>query len=174
MTSFSYNLYVDWDACVRQVDYPSSYEPPANTEGSDQAAMVEDRPLNARIYEQVWNIHKTVLFGYTTIFLTTAVDAAGGVGLNQIDSAAQQIVLSYANLNFISDKLGSASSFQAYQNTLTSAVTFLKTDGQVQALNDLLQTAFREHCTYDNCLFLLNLECATDIENIARYLKIHY
>lgn len=144
------------------MNYPSSYEPPAKTEGSEQAAA-EERPINARIYEQVWNIHKTVLFGYTTIFLTTAVDAAGGVGLNQIDSAAQQIVLSFANLNFISDKLGSASSFQAYQNTLTAAVTFLKTDSQVQALNDLLQTAFREHCTYHDHFILVNIECATDI-----------
>lgn len=108
--------------------------------------------------------------------MTTAVDAVGGAGLNQINTAgercnhflvylilshllnvilnkiclasfsAQDIVLSFANLNFITDRLGSASGFQAYQNTLSAAVTFLRTDTQVSVLNEMMRSAFREYC----------------------------
>jgi hypothetical protein len=51
-----------------------------------------------------------------------------------------------ANLNFITDYLGAASGFQAYQNTLAAAVTFLKTDCQLGALNDLMRNSFRGYC----------------------------
>lgn len=56
-------------------------------------------------------------------------------------------MVSFANLNFITDFLGTASGFQAYQNTLAAAVTFLKTDCQVDALNEMMRSAFREYST---------------------------
>ncbi|GAB5593923.1 hypothetical protein Unana1_08823 [Umbelopsis nana] len=145
LTAFSYNLYVDWDQCTRKPDYPAKYElPAANANAKPDAA---ERPLNVRINDQVWNVLKTVLFGFTTIYMTTAVDAVAGAGLGQVDSAAQHIVVSFANLNFITDFLGTASGFQAYQNTLAAAVTFLKTDCQVDALNEMMRSAFREYST---------------------------
>ncbi|KAG2175163.1 hypothetical protein INT44_007651 [Umbelopsis vinacea] len=126
-----------------------------------------DRPVNARIHEQVWNVFKTVLFGFTTIFLAVAVDAVGGTGFVHVPSVgkfgcdhtraaypipiantapAQDIAFSFANLNFITDHLGVANDFQAYQNTLAAAVTFLKTDDQVHNLNNLMRDSFREYC----------------------------
>lgn len=119
----------------------------------------------------MWNVFKTVLFGFTTIFLAVAVDAVGGTGFVHVPSAgkfgcdsivapytnirltwcdvfaiAQDIVVSFANLNFVTDHLGLANDFQAYQNTLAAAVTFLKTDDQVHVLNNLMRDSFREYC----------------------------
>jgi hypothetical protein len=133
--------------------------------------MAADRPVNVRIHEQVWNVFKTVLFGFTTIFLAVAVDAVGGTGfvhvpsvgkfgcestiatysiprltLRNVPDLAQDIVVSFANLNFITDHLGLANDFQAYQNTLAAAVTFLKTDDRIRDLNDLMRDSFREYC----------------------------
>ncbi|KAI8578442.1 hypothetical protein K450DRAFT_246816 [Umbelopsis ramanniana AG] len=142
LTAFSYNLYVDWDQCTRQPDYPT---PPASAASTDKPEPAADRPVNARIHEQVWNVFKTVLFGFTTILLAVAVDAVGGTGFVHVPSVAQDIVVSFANLNFITDHLGVANDFQAYQNTLAAAVTFLKTDDQVQNLNNLMRDSFREY-----------------------------
>jgi hypothetical protein len=72
---------------------------------------------------------------YTVFFIT----------LNSFITA-QDIVVAFANLNFITDRLGLANDFQAYQSTLAAAVTFLKTDSQVGYLNNLMRDSFREYC----------------------------
>ncbi|KAH8551542.1 hypothetical protein BGW37DRAFT_44021 [Umbelopsis sp. PMI_123] len=142
LAAFSYNLYVDWDQCTRLPDYPTiTSEPMASNTKSESA----EQPINVRIHDQVWNMFKTILFGFTTIFLAVAVDAVGGTGFGHVPSVAQDIVVAFANLNFITDRLGLANDFQAYQSTLAAAVTFLKTDSQVGYLNNLMRDSFREY-----------------------------
>jgi len=78
----------------------------------------------------------SIIATYTNIQLTWC----------DVFAIAQDIVVSFANLNFITDHLGLANDFQAYQNTLAAAVTFLKTDDQVRVLNNLMRDSFREYC----------------------------
>lgn len=60
---------------------------------------------------------------------------------------AQSIISIYGNLNFINEKLGSANGFQAYQETLTNSVAYLKHDDNNCQLNKLISLAFREYGT---------------------------
>jgi hypothetical protein len=51
--------------------------------------IVAEQPINVRIHDQVWNMFKTILFGFTTIFLAVAVDAVGGTGFGHVPSVGK-------------------------------------------------------------------------------------
>lgn len=88
----------------------------------------------------VWLIFKTILFSFTAILKSVAVDTPNGKGLVAVRDAAENIVSVYANLHFITERLGS---FKAYQDNLTNAVAYLTQEKK--KLNNLISQAYKEY-----------------------------
>ncbi|ORZ05842.1 hypothetical protein BCR42DRAFT_427873 [Absidia repens] len=131
LDGLSYNVFIDWD------QYTAEHEGTTKT-GDEQK-------LYNNVESNMWAIFKTMVFAYTAILKSVAVDVADGQGLIQVPHAVQGILSIYANLNFINEKLGSANGFQAYQETLTNSVAYLKHDDNKCQLNKLMSLAFREY-----------------------------
>ncbi|KAI8060355.1 hypothetical protein BC940DRAFT_312158 [Gongronella butleri] len=126
LEGFSYNILLDWDR------YKMAH--------SDN---VPDKEIDAK----VWPILKTLVFSLTAVLKAIAVDVLDGQGLIDVPHAAQGIVSVYANVNFISERLGLGNGFQAYQDTLTNAVAYLKHKENACQLNRLTSLAFKEYGT---------------------------
>ncbi|CAO3617403.1 unnamed protein product [Cunninghamella echinulata] len=131
LEGLSYNIYIDWDHHLIQ-NYNNNSK---------------DKKVQQDIETNIWSIFKTLIFAYTAILKAVAVDVLEGQGLIDVPHAAQSILSIYGNLNFINEKLGSANGFQAYQETLTNSVAYLKHDDNNCQLNKLISLAFREYGT---------------------------
>ncbi|CAO3625664.1 unnamed protein product [Cunninghamella blakesleeana] len=129
LEGLSYNVYIDWDNYVIQH---------ANNN-------MKDKKIQQEIDSNIWAIFKTFIFAYTAILKAVAVDVLSGQGLIDVPNAAQSILSIYGNLNFINERLGSANGFQAYQETLTNSVAYLKHEENSCQLNKLISLAFREY-----------------------------
>lgn len=87
----------------------------------------------------MWTLFKSMMFSFTVILKSVAVDTEGLVG---VPHAAQDIIAIYANLNYMTEHLGEGVGRQAFQETLTNAVAYLLHDPC--QLNRLLSNAFKE------------------------------
>ncbi|KAL0094080.1 hypothetical protein F4703DRAFT_1924801 [Phycomyces blakesleeanus] len=124
LTGFSYRIFVDWDRFV--VRY-----------GTDD--------MNKDLNTSIWSFFKTLLFATTVIFKAVAVDYPNGEGLVLVSGAAQNAINLYANLHFITEHLGTNTGFQAYQDTLTNAVSYLTHEDNVCKLNYVLKNAYKDY-----------------------------
>ncbi|KAI8098471.1 uncharacterized protein BX664DRAFT_309539 [Halteromyces radiatus] len=114
LEALSYNIFIDWDRYTSQND--------------ESMMTIDESKRYKKIESNLWTIFKTMVFAYTAILKAVAVDVLDGQGLIDVPHAAQGILSIYGNLHFINDKLGSANGFQAYQETMTNSVAYLKHD----------------------------------------------
>ncbi|KAI9262357.1 hypothetical protein BDA99DRAFT_510987 [Phascolomyces articulosus] len=131
LVGFSYNILVDWDRFM--TNNPKAF------------MDSESKKIMSEIDTAVWLVFKTMLFSFTAILKSVAVDIPDLKGLVNVQYAAQDIVSIFANFQFITDHLGSGSGFKAYQDTITNAVAFLMHDDNACQLNKLISTAYREY-----------------------------
>ncbi|KAI8393813.1 uncharacterized protein BYT42DRAFT_552311 [Radiomyces spectabilis] len=131
LVAFSYNVLISWDRFI--LEHPESL--------MNEAEKQTLKNLDTAIL----SILKAMLFAFTAIVKTVAVDVSNGEGLLAVQYSAQDILSIYANLQFVTDKLGSGTGFQAYQDTLTNAVAYLTHEDHLCQLNRFISLAFREY-----------------------------
>ncbi|ORZ01546.1 hypothetical protein BCR43DRAFT_522379 [Syncephalastrum racemosum] len=131
LVGFSYNIFIDWDQFLRK--------------NPESAMNSEEKKVFKELENVMLSIFKTMIFAFTAILKAVAFDIPDGEGLERTKGAAQDIITVFANFQFITDRLGSGTGFQAYQDTLTNAVAYLMQEDHHCELNHLLSTAYREY-----------------------------
>ncbi|KAI8982120.1 hypothetical protein BDF20DRAFT_865035 [Mycotypha africana] len=133
LVGFSYNTFFDWD----------QYK--ANT--ATIPLNPNDTDIMKQIDNSVWTILKSLLFSFTVILKSVAVDVPNGEGLIRVKHAAQDIVSIYANLNFVTEHLPEGQGRQAYEDIMTNAVAYLLNKENSCELNRLISLAFKDYAT---------------------------
>ncbi|KAG0745993.1 hypothetical protein G6F57_008853 [Rhizopus arrhizus] len=131
LLGFSYNVFIDWDQFIAK--YSSKRMTP------EENSNYKDLETGA------WTLLKSVLFSFTVILKSVAVDVPNGQGLVEVPHAAQDIISIFANLHFIAQHLGQGAGLQAYQDTLTNTVAYLLHKENQCQLNKLMSVAFKEY-----------------------------
>ncbi|KAI7900459.1 uncharacterized protein BX663DRAFT_517699 [Cokeromyces recurvatus] len=131
LVGFSYNTFFDWDRYKINM--------------SEKSMSVEESKNKENLEAAIWTLFKSILFAFTVILKSIAVDIPIGQGFSMVSNAAQDIISTYANLNFITEHLGEGAGRQAYQETLTNAVAYLLHEDNHCQLNKLLSSAFKEY-----------------------------
>jgi hypothetical protein len=163
LVGFSYNVFIDWDQFI--ISNIGIHLKRKN----DNDLWLLDADLYKQIEEHAWTFLKSVLFSFTVILKSIAVDIPNGQGLVEIPNAAQDTLSIFANLHFITHHLGQGAGRQAYQDTLTNVVAYLlQPDHQCQ-LNRLLSSAFKE---YSQPLYTNDITPAVELLSTVKQMRL--